>query len=589
MSIRSPICSVLGHVDHGKSSILDSIRGTCIIATEAGAITQAIGASIIPLDVIQKKCGHLLKALNMDFNIPGLLFIDTPGHAAFSSLRKRGGNLADIAILVVDINEGFKPQTIESIEILKFYKTPFIIAANKVDLIPGWRSDPKKGILQNIQAQQPDIIKKVDIKIYEVLGKVAEFGIDSERFDRVSNFTKQISIVPVSAKTGEGISELMMVITGLAQKFLEKKLEVNTSDYAKGTVLEVKDEKGLGKTMDVIVYDGSLKVNDTLIIGGVHDSIITKVRALLLPNPLAEMRDKKTKFKGVKEVTAATGVKIICPDMDGIVAGMPVRSCDKKDAKKVAEEVKKEVSDVFVTTDKNGIIIKADTIGSLEALCTMLRERGVQIRKAAVGEISKEDIIDAESNLEQDRLGGIILAFNVKPSDDILSFSKNVKILSDDIIYKLIENYEAWVEEENKKLQKEKMGGLTRPCKIRLIPNYVFRQSNPAIIGADILVGNLKTNVMLIKENGKEVALVKSIQHEKDSITEAKEGTQVAVSLPGVTVGRQIVEGETLMVSVPEPDFRKFKKFKEFLSNSEKEMLKELAAIKREINPVWGV
>ncbi|MBT7903278.1 translation initiation factor IF-2 [Candidatus Woesearchaeota archaeon] len=588
MAIRSPICSVLGHVDHGKSSILDCIRGTCIIATEAGAITQAIGASIIPLSVIKNKCGDLLKAMNMDFTIPGLLFIDTPGHAAFSSLRKRGGNLADIAILVVDINEGFKPQTIESIEILKFYKTPFIIAANKLDLVSGWKSNSGP-VMKNLTSQQPSVITEFENKFYTLVGKISEFGFDSDRFDRVADFTKQIGIVPVSAKTGEGISELMMMITGLAQRFLGDRLEFDSSQPAKGTILEVKEEKGLGKTMDVIVYDGTLKVNDSLVIGGVNGSIITKVRALMLPADLAEMRDKKTKFKSTKEVVAATGVKISCPDMNGIVAGMPVRSCDKKDTQLIADEMNQELNDILVQTDKEGIIIKADTIGSLEALSSMLRDRGVTIRKASVGDISKKDVIDAESNLEQDPLSAVILAFNLNPAEDVIKVSAKVKILANDIIYKLIENYEAWLAEEKRKYELEKIGSLTRPCKLRLIPNYIFRQSNPAIVGVDLLIGKLSTNVMLMKENGVEVALVKSIQKEKDSVQSVDEGSQVAISLPGVTVGRQIVEGENLFVSMPEKDFIKLKEFKELLSNPERELLKEIAMIKREQNPVWGI
>ena len=141
---------VLGHVDSGKTSILDKIRGTGVQGREAGGITQAIGASIIPIETIKKICGKLLDSLNIKLTLPGLLFIDTPGHAAFVNLRKRGGNLADIAILVININEGLMPQTIESINILKQYKTPFIIAVNKIDLVNGWRSQKEKSLLKSI-------------------------------------------------------------------------------------------------------------------------------------------------------------------------------------------------------------------------------------------------------------------------------------------------------------------------------------------------------------------------------------------------------------------------------------------------------
>jgi translation initiation factor 5B len=587
--IRSPVCSVIGHVDHGKSSILDSIRGTRIISKEAGGITQAIGASIIPLETIQKKAGALLKALNMDFTIPGLLFIDTPGHAAFTSLRKRGGNLADIAILVVDINEGFKPQTIECIEIMKNYKTPFVVAANKLDLVPGWKE--KKGpVLQTIASQEGNVTTVVDTRIYEIVGKLHEFGFPSERFDRVSDFTKEIAIVPVSAKTGEGIPELLMVVTGLAQRYLEKCLECNTTGPAKGTILEVKEEKGLGKTLDIIIYDGTIKVNDTIVIGGIDSPIVTKVRALLQPVPLAEMRDKKAKFSGVKQAVAATGVKISAPDINDVVAGMPIRVATEDTLEKVKEDIQAEVEEVIVETDKEGIIVKADTIGSLEAIVGMLKSKGLSIRKATVGELSKKDVADAESNLEKTPLNAAILAFNINVSDEIANFAKekNIKLIQSEIIYQLIDNFEKWLEEEKKRLEAKELEGLVKPCKMRIMPNYIFRQSNPAIVGVDILAGELKVGTPIMKD-GKDISTTKSIQHEKDSLSKIEAGKQVAISLPHVTVGRQINENDILYSGIPEPDFRKLKSLKQYLKNDEIDVMKEIATLKRKQNPLWGV
>jgi translation initiation factor 5B len=588
-NIRSPVCSVVGHVDHGKSSILDSIRGTRIISKEAGGITQAIGASIIPLDVLQKKAGALLDALKMDLTIPGLLFIDTPGHAAFTSLRKRGGNLADIAILVVDINDGFKPQTDECVEILKNYKTPFVIAANKIDMIGGWKE--KKGpVLQAINSQQDNVKKIIDTKLYEMVGKLHEFGFPSERFDRVSDFTKEIAIVPVSAKTGEGIPELLMVVTGLAQRYLEKCLECDITGPAKGTILEVKEEKGLGTTIDVIIYDGKINVNDTIVIGGIDAPIVTKVRALLQPMPLAEMRDKKAKFRGVKEATAATGVKIAAPDITNVIAGMPLRGATPETLEQVKKEIQAEVDEVIIETEKEGIIVKADTIGSLEAIVGLLKSKGISIRKATVGEVSKKDIADAESSIEKEPLNAVILAFNIPMSDDILDFAKtkNVKVVHSDIIYTLIDNFEKWREDEKKRLEAKELEGLVRPCKLRVMPNYVFRQSNPAIVGCDILAGEIRVGSPVMKD-GKDISTVKSIQHEKESISVIGTGKQVAIALPGVTVGRQITENDIIYSGIPEPHFRKLKTLKQYLKKEEIEVMKEIAELKRRKNPLWGV
>ena len=401
MAIRSPLCVVLAHVDHGKTSILDKIRGSAIAASEAGGITQAIGASIIPLATIKKICGKLLETLKMKFTIPGLLFIDTPGHASFTSLRKRGGNLADIAVLVIDINEGVKPQTTESIEIIKQYKTPFVIAANKIDLISGWKSSDES-LLVNINKQSPTIQQLLDKKIYELVGKLSELGFDSERFDRVDDFTKRIAIIPTSARTGEGIPELLMVITGLAQRFLESSLKFDVEKNAKGTILEVKEEKGIGKSIDVIIYDGSLKRNDTIVIGTLAEPIVTKVKGLFEPMPLKEMRDKKSKFKPVNEAHASTGVKILATDIDEVLSGMPIRSCASDEIENVKKEIKEEVEEVLIQTDKEGIVVKADSLGSLEALARLLKEKGIQISKVSVGNITKKDISDAEANYEKD-------------------------------------------------------------------------------------------------------------------------------------------------------------------------------------------
>ena len=435
--IRKILVTTMGHVDHGKSSVLDYIRGTTIVEREAGKITQAIGASIIPIATIQRICGKLLDSLNMKLTIPGILAIDTPGHAAFTNLRKRGGSLADIAILVVDVNEGFKPQTVEAIEILKQSKTPFVVAANKIDLLQGWRHTGEF-LIPSIAKLDESVTTRFETKLYEIVGKLSEMGLQAERFDRVEDYTKQIPIVPTSAQTGDGIPELLMVITGLAQRFLEHALEIDTAGPAKGTILEVKEEKGLGITIDVIIYDGRLKVNDILVIGGVDEPVVTKVKALLEPIPLAEMMDKKSKYKHVDEVSAATGVKIAAQGIKEVIAGMPIAVATQETVEQVQEQIQKQVQEVLIETDKEGIIIKADTLGGLEALVTLLKEKGITIRRASVGTITKKDISNAESNYEVSPLTTVILGFNVNSE---VGDSGNVKVLTKNVINKLIEDF----------------------------------------------------------------------------------------------------------------------------------------------------
>jgi translation initiation factor 5B len=588
---RQVIIAVEGHVDHGKTSILDRVRGTTVTSGEAGKITQAIGASIIPLSTVQKICGPLLQAMNMQFTIPGLLFIDTPGHAAFTALRKRGGNLADIAIVVIDINEGIMPQTKEAIEILKSYKTPFIIAANKVDLISGFKPEEGKPVIQLLSEQDPKVNANVETKMYELVGKLQELGFESDRFDRVQDYTKQIAIVPTSAETGDGIPELLMVVAGLAQKYLESGLKCNLEGPGKGIALEVKEEKGLGTTVDVILYDGHLKRNDQIVIGSLTEPIVTKIRALLEPAPLAEMREKKTKFRPVQKVTAATGVKISGPQLENVIAGMPIISVNLDTIEQAKQEVQKEVEEVLIETDTSGIIVKADTLGSLEALDKLLKEKGITIRKATIGNISKKDIAEAESIYDDDPFKSVILGFNIAISPDAQEQAKTTKtkILTNAVIYKLIDDFEKWQEDEKKRQEEKQLDLLVRACKVQVMRGYIFRQSNPAVFGVDVLEGVLKVSAPMMKADGSRLSQVKGIQQDQDNIEKAERGKQVAVSMDKVTIGRQINEGDTLYSDIPEEDFRKLKGLKKHLSKEEIALLKEIALIKRKENPVWGI
>lgn len=584
--LRQPIIATMGNIDAGKTQLLDTIRHTAVVQSEPGKITQMIGCSMIPIETINKISGELLKKLNIKITIPGLLAIDTPGHASFSSIRKRGGNLADITLLVIDMNEGIKQQTLECIEILKQFKTPFIVALNKLDLFPGFQSS-KGFLLEQVAAQPESVRDALDRRLYEIVGKLAELGFNSERFDRVEDFTKQIAIVPLSAKTGIGIPELLMVLAGMAQRFLEKELKCDMESSAKGTILEVKEEKGLGATIDVIIYDGCLKVNDTIIVGTLGEPIETKVKAIMQPQPLKEMRDKKSKFGSVRQVYAAAGVKISAPGIENAIAGMPLRAAGKDNLRQVTDEVKKEIAEVLIETDRDGIIIKADSLGSLEALIKLLKEGGIQIRKATIGNISKKDLADAEAMYEKDFLQSVILGFNVID----LSGAKpdNVKVIISDVIYRLIEDLQAWQKEQLKKQQEKEFMQLAKPCKIQVMKGYVFRQNNPAIVGVDVLMGTLKMGTQLMKNDGFVITEVSSIQHEKKNVNSIESGKQVAVSLPKVTVGRQINEDDILFSSIPEDDFRKLKKLKKLLKPEEITLLKEIVEIKRKISPVWGL
>ena len=567
--IRNLICAFVGHVDHGKTSIQDHIRGTFIVKQEPGAITQKISCSSVDVESIKKLCKGML---SKEIKIPGFLFLDTPGHASFTNLRKRGGNLADIAVLVIDINEGLKPQTIEAIEILRHYKTPFVIAANKIDLIDGFRKNSSY-IIENLNSLSTNYQEALDNKIYETVGKLAEINLISERFDRIDDFTKQVAIVPTSAKIGLGIPELLLVLLGLAQKYLEKDLEVDINKPAKGTILEIREEKGIGNVLDAVIYDGHLKKDDVIVIGGLEKPIETKVRSLFL---------KEGKSVSVNEINAAANVIISVVDSDSeIYAGMPFIVANEN-AEKIKEDIQKEVEEVLIQVDKEGVVVKADSLGSLEALLSLLKEKNIKIRKASIGDISKKDIMEASSDNET--INRVILAFNVKQTEK----SSEVKVFNFEVIYKIVDEYEEWFRKEKIRLQTEELRYINRPCKIELMPQFVFRQSNPAVVGVEIIGGILKPGMSLMKD-GKEVTEVKGIQDKGDNIPEAGKGKQVAVSFTNITIGRQINSNDILYSNINEENFRKLKKLKANLSEDELKIMKEIAEIKRKENPVWGV
>jgi translation initiation factor 5B len=311
--IRTPIVCVMGHVDHGKTSLLDRIRGSSVVTSEVGAITQHIGATIVPIEAIRSMSGTIGK---MPINIPGLLFIDTPGHHAFTTLRARGGALADMAILVVDINQGFQPQTIEALQILRNCRTPFVIAATKIDRVHGWRTNENESFLSSFAKQNERVKGDIENKTYEIVGKLSELEFSADRFDRVSDFQRNLAIVPLSAHTGEGISDLLLIMIGLAQRYMGNELKLSVEGPGAGTVLEVKEERGLGTTLDVILYDGTLAIGDEIAVATQGNVVVTKVRSLLKPRPMKEIL-VEDRFERVKSVAAASGIKVTAPTSRG--------------------------------------------------------------------------------------------------------------------------------------------------------------------------------------------------------------------------------------------------------------------------------
>jgi len=592
MPIRQPIVCMLGHVDTGKTSLLDKIRGTAVQLREAGGMTQQIGASFFPFDTLVAITQQLGKDLKVDIKIPGLLVIDTPGHEAFANLRRRGGSVADIAILVVDVMHGFENQTYESINILKSRKTPFIVAANKIDRIDGWRPKENTLFLQSYATQQELVKEDLDNRLYGMMGNLSRLGFSSERFDRVRDFTKNIAIVPVSAKTGEGIGELLAVLIGLTQQYMQDKLTV-TEGPALGTVLEVREDVGLGTTLNAIIYDGVLRAEDTIVIGGKKGPMSTKIRAILMPQPLDEIRDPKKRFNAITVVPAAAGIKIAAPEIEDAIPGAPLIAVGgEMTLERAMAEVGAEMERVKVQTDKTGIIVKTDTLGSLEALVESLRVRDIPIRLADIGDVSHRDVMEAVSVKYEEPLYGAILAFNVKilPDAEAEAQSQRVKIFWNDIIYNLMDEYVKWMEGEREAKARKEFETLTQPGKIQILDGFIFRRAKPAIFGVRVEAGMITPNVSMIGREGENLGRIVQIQDSGAAVAKADEGKEVAVSMPQPIVGRHIKEKDVLYVDVPEKNVKTLRqKFQGRLTENALKALEELVEIKRKKDPLWAI
>ncbi len=592
MPIRQPIVCVLGHVDSGKTSLLDELRKTNVQVREAGGMTQHIGASFFPVETLTQLIGPYMGTFKTGIEIPGLLIVDTPGHEAFTNLRRRGGSVADIAILVVNALRGFEAQTFECIEILKAKKTPFIVAVNQIDRVPGWKVHEHMPFLQSFAKQSSFVQEELNNSLYRVMGEFSRLQFKTDRFDHIKDFTQNIALVPTSAKTGEGLAELVMVLVGLTQQFLKKRLQ--TADGpAKASILEVKEEPGLGMTLNTIVYDGTLRRDDLVVVGGKNGPISARVRTILVPKPLDEMRDPRDKFTGVDCVYASAGIKIVAPGLEDALAGAPLLAVPAgEDVTKYCKLITEEIGRIRITKEIDGVIAKADTLGSLEAMAEILKANNVQVRSADVGDISKRDVIEASVVKQHDPLVGAILAFGVKalPDAEAEAETTGVKIFRDPIIYNLIDNYLKWVKEKRERKSEEEFDALVKPGKIMVLPNCIFRRAKPLVVGVEVQAGRVKPKVQLMRaEDGSDLGEIQQVQDEGKAVSEAKAGEEVAISMDKPIAGRHIFERDVLYVKVPEEDVKKlFANHLDDLTEPEIALLKEYVKLMRKKTLFWG-
>ncbi|KAJ5791698.1 uncharacterized protein N7518_008709 [Penicillium psychrosexuale] len=593
--LRSPICCILGHVDTGKTKLLDKIRQTNVQEGEAGGITQQIGATYFPVDALRTKTQVVNKDGKFEFKVPGLLIIDTPGHESFSNLRSRGSSLCNIAILVVDIMHGLEPQTLESMRLLRDRKTPFIVALNKIDRLYGWTKIDNNGFEDSLAMQNKGVQNEFRTRLEATKLAFAEQGFNSELFFENKSLSRNVSLVPTSAHTGEGVPDMLKLLTSLSQERMTNSLMYLSE--VECTVLEVKVIEGLGTTIDVILSNGILREGDRIVMCGLNGPITTNIRALLTPAPLKELR-LKSQYVHNKEVKAALGVKIAANDLEHAIAGsrMLVVGPDD-DEEDLEEEVMTDLENLLsrVSTDQRGVTVQASTLGSLEALLEFLKVSKIPVANISIGPVYKRDVMMAGTMLEKNKEYAVMLCFDVKVDKDAMAYANEigVKIFTADIIYHLFDNFTEHMAQITEQRKEEAKLLAIFPCVIK--PIAVFNKTDPIVIGVDVIEGSLRLHTPLaaVRTNAAgireiiDIGRVTSIERDHKAVPVCKRGQpSVAVKVEGPNqpmYGRHLEEKDQLISHISRASIDTLKEF----YRSEVSM-EEWALVKR-LKPVFDI
>ncbi|RAO71241.1 uncharacterized protein BHQ10_007253 [Talaromyces amestolkiae] len=572
--LRSPICCILGHVDTGKTKLLDKIRQTNVQEGEAGGITQQIGATYFPVDALKQKTAVVNPDGAFEFKIPGLLVIDTPGHESFSNLRSRGSSLCNIAILVVDIMHGLEPQTLESMRLLRDRKTPFIVALNKIDRLYGWKKIDNNGFQESLAMQSKGVINEFRSRVEQTKLAFAEQGFNSELYWENKSMARNVSLVPTSAHTGEGIPDMLKLLTTLTQERMTNSLMYLSE--VECTVLEVKVIEGLGTTIDVVLSNGVLREGDRVVLCGLNGPIATNIRALLTPAPLKELR-LKSQYVHNKEVKAALGVKIAANDLEHAIAGSRLMVVGPDDDEEdLEEEVMSDLENLLskVSKDQRGVSVQASTLGSLEALLEFLRVSKIPVSNISIGPVFKRDVMLAGTMLEKGfKEYAVMLCFDVKVDKEAQAYADDVgvKIFTADIIYHLFDDFTKHMAELTEQRKEESKMHAVFPCVLKTVA--VFNKKDPIVVGVDVVEGSLKllTPIAVVKQNAagqKEIiqlGRVSSIERDHKAIQVCKRGQpSVAVKIDGAnqpSYGRQLEESDTLYSEISRKSIDTLKEF----------------------------
>lgn len=599
--LRSPICCILGHVDTGKTKLLDKIRQTNVQGGEAGGITQQIGATYFPIEAIKQKTASMAKFEKQTFDVPGLLVIDTPGHESFSNLRSRGSSLCNIAILVIDIMHGLEQQTLESIRLLRDRRAPFVVALNKIDRLYDWKATPNNSFRDSFEQQTRAVKDEFHTRLSQIQLALAEQGLNSELYYKNKNMAKYVSIVPTSAVTGEGVPDLLWLLLELTQKRMSKQLMYLS--HVEATILEVKVVEGFGTTIDVILSNGYLREGDRIVLCGMNGPIATNIRALLTPQPLRELR-LKSEYVHHKEVKAALGVKIAANDLEKAVSGSRLLVVGPEDdEEELMDDVMDDLTGLLdsVDTSGKGVVVQASTLGSLEALLDFLKDMKIPVMSIGLGPVYKRDVMKASTMLEKAPEYAVMLCFDVKVDKEAEQYAEQegIKIFNADIIYHLFDSFTAYQQQLLEQRRKDFLDYAIFPCVLHTL--QIINKRGPMIVGVDVIEGCLRigtpicavrTDPTTKERNVLLLGKVMSLEINHQPVTEVRKGQTAA----GVAVrledpsgqqpiwGRHVDESDTLysMISRKSIDTLKDPAFRDQVQRADWLLIKKL-------KPVFGI
>ena len=558
---RCPVVVIMGHVDTGKTKILDHIRQTNVQGGEAGGITQQIGASFFPASKLKEEISKLdRKVLPVDVEIPGYLIIDTPGHESFANLRSRGSSLCDFAIVVIDVMHSLENQTIESLKMLIERKTPFVIALNKIDRLFKWNPKPDQSSYVSLKEQEGFVKMQFDEKLLPVKSGLGSLEVNAELYWKNEDPLEYTSIIPTSAITGEGIPDLLGYIAYYTQKYQHDKILKNIVDF-KATVLEVKKIEGMGATIDIILVNGILEVDDKIVLSGFNGPLTTTVKALLTPHPMKEMR-VKNEYLHHKRIEGASGIKIMATGLEKALAGSSIYKYKTEEeleeySNLLNEDIKKIKKKVKLS--KEGVGVAASTLGSLEALLDFLKASKIPVSTVCIGDVTKNDLTKIltpfvqEDNRCKKKEYLTLLAFDVKLLPDAIKFAEeyHIKIISAKIIYHLFDGFMKHVEHIKEERKKEEGKKAVFPCVLKQLE--VFNKKDPIILGIDVVKGVLKigTPLCVSSRGNLKIGVVEGIQANHKAIKEATRKTgSVAIRIKSegsILHGRQFELGDELV------------------------------------------